>query len=138
MMSAYIQRHLASHGQRLANFLIDLVVISVASFAVTVAIALAFDAVDSFDDKTFGSVFNLVSTLGFLVYYLVMESGTGKTVGKYITRTKVVTHNGDLPSTVTVLGRSAARLIPLEFFSFLGAQGVGWHDSLSGTYVIQD
>jgi hypothetical protein len=35
------------------------------------------------------------------------------------------------------LGRSAARSIPFEPFSFLGGQPTGWHDRLSETRVVR-
>ena len=65
-----------------------------------------------------------------------MESLTGRTMAKLITRTKVVMENGDKPTFEVILTRTLCRLIPFNWISFLGDDGVGWHDSLSKTRVI--
>ena len=49
----------------------------------------------------------------------------------------VPTIEGRTPRFPQILGRSLARLIPFEAFSFFGALGVGWHDSFSNTRVIR-
>lgn len=72
-----------------------------------------------------------------LVYYIFFESLTGRTLGKFITGTKVVNENGLKASFGQILGRSFSRLIPFEAFSFFGEEGRGWHDSIPKTYVIK-
>lgn len=72
-----------------------------------------------------------------LVYYTVMESLTGRTIGKILTGTKVVNAEGNRITFGQVLGRSFSRLIPFEAFSFLFGSGRGLHDSLPNTYVIR-
>ena len=72
----------------------------------------------------------------YTVYYLVLEATFGWTLAKLITRTRVVDKEGRKPAFMTVLGRSLARSVPLEPFSFLGKTGVGWHDRWSGTRVV--
>jgi uncharacterized RDD family membrane protein YckC len=80
----------------------------------------------------------LLGLLTVLFYYIGMESLFGKTFGKFITRTRVVNSAGGPPSFGQVVGRSLARFIPFEAFSFFGGKGhpVGWHDSLSNTRVV--
>ncbi|MEK7253493.1 MAG: RDD family protein [Bacteroidota bacterium] len=74
-----------------------------------------------------------------MFYYLVTETiFNGKTIGKFITKTVVVNMDGSPVAFPTVLGRSFARLIPFEAFSFLGASGRGWHDTLTKTMVVDE
>ena len=65
-----------------------------------------------------------------------MEATTSRTIGKYITNTIVVENNGEKPKLNTIALRSLCRLIPFDFISYLGTPCRGWHDSLSGTYVV--
>lgn len=69
-----------------------------------------------------------------VMYYLLLESIFNTTAGKCATNTIIVNENGERPNFGQILGRTFARLIPFDALSFLGARG--WHDSLSGTYVV--
>ena len=71
-------------------------------------------------------------------YWILSEYFFGKTPAKFLTKTKVVTKFGTKPSFWTIVGRTLCRLIPFEAFSFLGSRPVGWHDSISGTLVVND
>ena len=82
----------------------------------------------------------IVIWLGALfAYYIFFESLLGKTIGKSITGTKVVRTDGTKPHFWQICGRTLARFIPFEAFSFV-AYGrfptKGWHDRLSGTLVV--
>ncbi|EAT13872.1 RDD family protein [Bermanella marisrubri] len=79
-----------------------------------------------------------IATLTYLSYYIILESIFGKTLGKIITKTKVVDEYGGLPSLPQVIARTFSRLIPFEPFSFARDDSRGWHDSIPGTYVILD
>jgi uncharacterized RDD family membrane protein YckC len=66
-----------------------------------------------------------------------MEVAFGATVGKLITGTRVVSADGGSARAGQVIGRTFARIIPFEPLSFLvGDTTTGWHDSLSGTKVV--
>jgi uncharacterized RDD family membrane protein YckC len=80
---------------------------------------------------------NLALFLCLPIYYILMEGIFGRTLGKLITGTVVVDGFGNKPSFGKIIGRSFARLIPFEAFSFLGSTGRGWHDSLTDTYVVK-
>jgi uncharacterized RDD family membrane protein YckC len=123
---------LATTGQRVANYVLDYGVMVV----VYVALGLATGALD--DGQGFAAEFILSSAL-FLIYYATLESLFGVTVGKLVTGVRVVSEAGSEPSFAQILGRSLARMIPLEPLSLLGGKGrpIGWHDSLSGTRVIR-
>ncbi len=71
----------------------------------------------------------------FFLYYLLFESLSGATLGKIITRTRVVNSIGEKPSFFTIFVRTLCRFIPLDAFTFASAGG-GWHDNFTGTYVI--
>jgi uncharacterized RDD family membrane protein YckC len=75
----------------------------------------------------------------YLGYYIFFEYKFGKTIGKMATNTKVVRKDGTKPTLTNIIGRSFARFIPFEAFSMIGSHlPVGWHDSLSGTMVVDD
>lgn len=77
---------------------------------------------------------------GFLIiffYYAVMEWTTGRTIGKFITGTKVVCENGGRPTFGQILGRSATRFVPFEGLTFFGSETRGLHDKWPGTYVVK-
>jgi uncharacterized RDD family membrane protein YckC len=72
-----------------------------------------------------------------VAYYVVCESAFQATLGKLVTGTRVVTFNGDKPTFGQVVGRSFARFVPFEAFSFLNRRPIGWHDSWTGTRVVE-
>ncbi|HRG07061.1 MAG TPA: RDD family protein [Cyclobacteriaceae bacterium] len=135
--------HTASTGQRFLNYLIDTVVyyllIIVFVFVGGIAIALlAPDSLTDIDEESSG--FTLLSyVIAILImvgYYTFMESVFGRTIGKFITGTYVVTKDGKTPGTGTIFLRSLSRLVPFEAFSFLGDGARGWHDTWTDTWVI--
>lgn len=53
-----------------------------------------------------------------------METLTkGRSIGKFITGTQVVTLDGETPTANVFLKRSFCRIIPLNAFSFFGENG---------------
>jgi len=73
------------------------------------------------------------------VFYTSMEYFlNGKSLGKFITKTRAVKVNGDPITFSDALKRSACRSIPFEVFSFLGKNRSGLHDSISKTKVIDE
>lgn len=125
---------LASQSQRFANFLID----RVTSFGLTFLFGIASYAL-GYDLSEIGRLQDLALSSGIaLLYFFVAEGSSGRTLGKLITGTRVVAESGGSPSISQVLGRSLARFVPFEPFSFLGSGPfVGWHDSWSRTRVIR-
>ncbi len=59
----------------------------------------------------------------------------GRTVGKYITGSKVISTDGTQPTFQDYFIRNISRFVPFDAFSFLG-EGNGWHDSWSDTRVV--
>jgi uncharacterized RDD family membrane protein YckC len=73
----------------------------------------------------------------YYLYYFIMESTTGQTVGKMITKSKVVTSGTqEKPSASSIFIRTLSRLIPVDFFSYLFIP-IGIHDRLSKTELKQ-
>ena len=124
---------LASGGKRFLNLVIDYLTKYV--LAALIAIFLLNTAqLAYFEDTLVDFLFGLVISV---FYYTLFESLTGRSPAKWLTGTLVVSEDGTTPSFLQILGRSLARLIPFEAFSYLGDQRpVGWHDRLSKTRVI--
>jgi uncharacterized RDD family membrane protein YckC len=71
------------------------------------------------------------------LYYLGFEAACGRTLGKMVTGTRVVTLTGAQPSFWQCLGRTCTRFVPFEPLSFVGSKAIGWHDKWSHTRVIR-
>ncbi|MEM0994106.1 MAG: RDD family protein [Bacteroidota bacterium] len=134
---------LASKGQRFANYIIDIIAYTVLSGLIGGIIgALFFESVDNYflEEETSNSIRDwVVGVLIVVGYYTASEYWLkGKTLGKYITRTRAVQLDNSAMNLETVLKRSIIRVIPFEALSFLGDSLRGWHDKWSDTKVIRD
>ncbi|MFN3755965.1 MAG: RDD family protein [Flavobacterium sp.] len=132
---------LASHGKRFANFVVDYIMHFVISFIIGIALALLSFFFDISEPLIWVSEMNqmgeiMLGAMIILMYYLLMESITGRTIGKYITGTKILKEDGSELTPQDVFIRTLCRFIPFEAFSFLGTPPRGWHDSLSKTVVV--
>ena len=87
-----------------------------------------------------GLVDRLFTALFLVVFYCTVESSlNGKTLGKFITKTRAVKLDGTKMDFNTVLKRSFSRIVPFEPFSFLGDDPpTGWHDRWSDTKVVDE
>ena len=132
---------LASKGQRLLNFIIDLFIIYVIEISIGTTIILIGDLSKSDTASNWVSSLSAVESFFFglvilFFYYLITEMYFSRTFGKYFTKTIVVKHEGSRPNMKSIIVRTLSRLIPFEPFSFLTAER-GWHDTLSVTYVVK-
>jgi uncharacterized RDD family membrane protein YckC len=132
---------LASKGQRLLNFVIDLFIIYVIEISIGTTIILIGDLTKSDTATNWVSSLSVVESFFFglvilFFYYLITEMYFSRTFGKYFTKTIVVKHEGSRPNMKSIIVRTLSRLIPFEPFSFLTAER-GWHDTLSVTYVVK-
>ena len=133
---------LASNGKRLGNFLIDYVVQIALMMGFTFLIAIVSELTSSYGlynliVENDGFLLNyLIGAFILLLYYIITESLMYKSLGKFVTQTKVVMIDGSQPSFYDILIRTLCRLIPFDFLSFLGTKGKGWHDQLSKTHVV--
>lgn len=72
----------------------------------------------------------------YFVYYFCFEAIYGRTIGKFITGTKVVcVKNYNKPSFFKIFLRTITRIFPLYFISYF-LSGKGLHDHLSNTLLI--
>lgn len=123
----------ASKGQRFVNYLLD----QVAMTAMMSVFFIFSGLIDVFGDTPLGNW--IVGAIAALIYYTLMESFLqGKSLGKYVTKTRVVTHEGYHPELSIILVRSLSRVVPFDALSFLFKEPGGWHDEWSKTYVVQD
>jgi uncharacterized RDD family membrane protein YckC len=124
----------ASKGKRFVNFLTDYIIataIAVLLFILTDVLGLYF--------VSNGLIGNLFVLFLFALYYLICEGLLkGKTLGKYITKTRAVNVDGSTMEMSTVVKRSFSRMVPFEQFSFFGSEPTGWHDRWSDTMVIDE
>ena len=91
----------------------------------------------SLDEDFFFS--RIVGSLLLFFYYFGVETLLGgKSLGKFVTKTRVVDYEGRVPSPNTFFVRSISRIVPFEIFSFLGQRKDGWHDRWSKTMVIDE
>lgn len=132
---------MASQGKRLTNYLLDLLFDIIFSFFFGVFLGMVLAIVSPDSLKIFQEDNMLINYLfGFvtgMIYYTALEYTTGRTIAKFITKTRVVNEDGTTPDFRTILIRSLCRFIPFEPFSFLFAENTGWHDTLSKTKVIE-
>ena len=130
-----VGEHKANKGLRIANYLIDLATVVIILIIIITVIYLVLElfAINFSEDNI---ILDLLMYLGFVGVYFLMEVITkGRSVGKYITGTKVVTIFGEIPNSSQVLKRTLSRLIPFDALSFFGENG--WHDSWSDTRVVK-
>ena len=69
----------------------------------------------------------------YYLYYFILELTIGQTIGKIVTKTRVVTiDSSEKPNFKKIFIRTLSRLIPIDFISYLFSSN-GIHDSLSKT-----
>jgi uncharacterized RDD family membrane protein YckC len=122
----------ASTGTRFGGYLIDVACIYALCFVLGIVIALMgkADLITDINSRLFALFI-------MLLYYCIFESAAGRTLGKFVTGTKVINEKGELPGFANILGRTLCRFIPFEPFSFFGGGPGGWHDTISGTRVVK-
>lgn len=125
----------AGQGARFLNLIIDYIAQFAISFAfgVVVVIFRGEEGVRFLENTP--RIFIGIPIL--LAYYFACEVTTSRTMGKFVTGTKVVDQFGDPPSVGQVIVRTLCRLIPFEPFSCLGTPPRGWHDSIPKTLVVK-
>lgn len=131
----------ASTGQRLLNYVIDLIVFYILAALIGFFVGAAFASSIS-DGETAGAIGFITITyllvfVVFLAYYTFLEGSKGKTLGKMITKTKVIREDGEPMTFGKAFLRTLCRLVPFEFISaFLGQKM--WHDQWTNTITIKD
>ena len=122
----------ASKGRRFGTFIVDYISYLCLSVAIGVGIALVFgqEGIDALE-----RVPNLIVGMAIITaYYVFFEAIWGRTPGKFLMGTVVVTEHGEKPSFGQIIGRTLCRFIPFEPLSCLGERG--WHDSIPKVLVV--
>lgn len=82
----------------------------------------------------------LISTILYysirFIYYFLLEYFIGRTIGKYLTQTKVVDSKGNRPNIMQLIIRNMTRFFSL--ISGVNDKERAIHDQLSNTFVIKD
>jgi uncharacterized RDD family membrane protein YckC len=129
-----ISAEVASGTRRFWTFVIDQIAMWIGLLTLQIAYGVAYGlhALEALDGiKWWG-----ICTAFYVIYYVCFEVISGRTLGKVLTGTRVVTTDGLPLSIPTALVRTLCRLIPFEPMSFsLGENW--WHDSLSRTQVVR-
>jgi len=72
-------------------------------------------------------------------YFLLTETIFGKTVGKMVTKTKVIMLDGTKANFWRITVRTICRFLPFDALSFVFSRlPRGWHDRFSGTVVVNE
>ena len=123
----------ADKGARLGNLIIDLSIIILLYILFIVVMIFLFS--DIMNDYVLE--LELIIIVIFFLYYVILESVYGKTIGKMCTKTSVIDKNFKKPSVWKVILRTLFRFFlfcPLAYlFSFYC-----FHDIWSGTKVVKN
>jgi len=132
----------ASTAQRLLHFIIDTIISYVLVMVVILAAMVLIPSLREYVVENAGSPGfyfwdKLITTLLIVMVYIVIEGSTkGKTVGKFLTRTRTVQEFDLSPITwKQVIIRSFSRMVPFDVLS--AVSGYPWHDKWSKTIVIK-
>jgi len=131
-----VDSNVVGSGTRFINFLIDFIVWLVLASLMSFIIGL-FVPVTTENQGILTLLVYILFFGSFIAYYAIMEIKFQKTPGKFVTKTKVVTMNGEKPENGEIIARTFCRLIPFDRLSFLVVKN-GIHDFLSKTKVVKD
>lgn len=134
-----VERNKASKGLRLGNYLIDLAIFYGCIMGVFFVMGLiSQDPEALIDDLDHVNPFldRILTLILYAIYMFVIEILLkGRSIGKFLTGTKVVTTDGNQPTMGDLFTRNISRAVPFDQLSFLGNNG--WHDSWSDTRVVR-
>lgn len=130
------QNILASRGQRFVNYFIDKIV---GCILAAIAIYL-ITTKDTYNEYSIINRLLLISVffIVYFLYYYICELNWGRTLGKLVTGTKVVSFNGDKPTTEKLFKRNITRFAVFEpLTGFSGESCLPIHDTISSLYVVK-
>ena len=127
---------LAGGGQRLLNYIIDLVFYYLLVFLLFTIYYSTGGAINRSGSSS-GALLNLFFLGLYIIYMFLLEMLLkGRTIGKIITGTRAVNKDGTEMEPGTIFRRTLCRLVPFEPFSGLGNICNPWHDKWTNTCVI--
>ena len=141
----------AGFGERLVAYVIDSIVVGIIVGVPTACIGVVAGFMVNLESNsglaTFIGLFFLVliiAAVGSFLYFGLMWSRTGQTVGKKLMGLQVVTADGSLPGFWRAVGRAvigyglSSAVFNLGFLWMLWDElQQTWHDKLFGTYVVK-
>ena len=120
---------IAPIGKRMINFIVDIIVLIGVPRLVLM---------NSVRNGLISPVYvSLLIFLFYFSYYVILERKFGKTLGKLLTKTSVVTDLGEIPTANQIIARTFGRLIPFNTWITLFS-GFSLHDRVSKTRCISD
>lgn len=134
-------------AKRLVNFIVDYIVFLGLFMFLIVAIGIIAGLVTGDEEFTFFSdlermnpiIDRIFTGVMYCLYCLFFEYlANGKSIGKMLTKTRVVSADGTKPTLNQLVKRNFTRIVPFDGFSFLTETPQGWHDRWSDTYVVDD
>ena len=125
---------IASAARRFWTYVVDLIIIWIGMFTLQIAYGVAF-GIDSLEALN-GPKWWGICIAFYFIYYVTFEVVSGRTLGKVLTGTRVVTTTGLALSIPTAIVRTLCRFLPFEPISFSLGE-TWWHDSLSRTQVVR-
>ena len=123
---------IAEKSQRLVNYVVDRFLISM--FSSLFSLFFIFSNL-SIKETSFLSL--MIYTVIHIFYYFIFELSSGQTIGKKITKTKVVKKGTGKINFFNIFIRTFTRLIFLDVYSYLFGNEIGMHDILSNTLVVK-
>lgn len=131
----------ASTGQRLANYIVDIIVFYILAIGVGIIMAIISpETIYSISNSPgIGLVDRLISLVMYAVYMGIVEAlFKGKSLGKLITGTRAVNLDGSAISAGTAFTRGFSRAVPFCVFSAFGTPCNPWQDRWTDTMVIDE
>jgi len=129
----------ASKGKRFANYIIDTIINYIGVFACSIGYYSTIGDPYATETGADQIISYVMAYSVFIFLYTVQEAFlNGKTIGKFITRTRAITVSNDKITAKDALLRSLSRIVPFEAFSFLGSETSGWHDKWTDTKVVDE
>jgi len=145
-VQSQLDNKMVSSSTRFLHFIIDRIICLIIASGVSVVLSplvvlLSFLLFPTAENEgielLLGFLYLLLIIVCHFFYCYIMEVRYQKTVAKFITKTKVVTSDGNIPGKGHILQRTFCRLIPFDAVSFLFTKN-GLHDRFSDTRVIKD
>ena len=128
-----INFRIANKSTRFVNHLVDTIVV----FFIIFLHAMVLDRLPVVIPEDGSPILGMYFFVLYVFYHALFEYFLGKTPGKYLSKTHVVTVYGLRPTFRNILGRNFCRLIPFDNISFLYTNR-GFHDEFSKTSVVYD
>ncbi|WP_066627891.1 RDD family protein [Labilibacter marinus] len=129
-----VESKVVSSMLRLVHLVVDSIIYIILYFIIAGIINVLLGGTDQ---VTLGFISFILLIVLYFAYYIVLEVKLGKTLGKMLTKTKVVKSNGESPSSTDIFIRTLCRLIPFDQISYVFTKN-GFHDYLSNTIVVKD